>query len=164
MIVLILPLEIRQTIKAALLKAGTREVGGVLMAEHLGPNRFLVKELTVHRRGAFASFVRFVEEALGRLKSFFDQSQHEYTRYNYIGEWHSHPSFEPIPSGKDDASMIEIVQDPIVGANFAVLLVVKLARGDLVATLHTYLPDGTKHQSVVEYQNGSKQESVTHPD
>jgi hypothetical protein len=150
MIVLILPLELRQTIKAALRKACTREVGGVLMAEHLGPNRFLVKEITVHRRGAFASFVRLVEDAVGRLRSFFEQSRHEYTRYNYIGEWHSHPSFEPIPSPKDDASMIEIVQDPTVGANFAVLLVVKLIRGDLVATLHTYLPDGTKHPSTLE--------------
>jgi hypothetical protein len=150
MIVLILPLQLRQTIKAALRKAGTREVGGVLMAEHLGPNRFLVKEITVHRHGAFASFVRLVEEAVGRLKSFFEQSRHEYTTYNYIGEWHSHPSFEPIPSPKDDVSMIDIVQDPAVGANFAVLLVVKLIRDELVATLHTYLPDGTKHPSTLE--------------
>jgi len=152
MIVLILPLELRQRIKAALRKAGTREVGGVLMAEHLGPNRFLVKEITVHRRGAFASFVRLVEDAVGRLRSFSEQSRHEYTRYNYIGEWHSHPSFEPIPSHKDDASMTEIVQDPTVGANFSVLLVVILINDELVATLHTYLPDGTKHQSTLEYQ------------
>jgi proteasome lid subunit RPN8/RPN11 len=121
------------------------------MAEHLGPNRFLVKDLTVHRRGAFASFVRLVEEAVGRLKTFFEDSRHEYTRYNYVGEWHSHPSFEPIPSTKDDASMTEIVQDPAVGANFAVLLVVKLVKDELVATLHTYLPDGTKHPSTLEY-------------
>jgi hypothetical protein len=152
MIVLILPREVRQTIKAALRKAGTREVGGVLMAEHLGPNRFLVKDLTVHRRGAFASFVRLVEEAVGRLKCFFEQSRHEYTRYNYVGEWHSHPSFEPIPSPKDDGAMTEIVQDSTAGANFAVLLVVKLVKDELVATLHTYLPDGTKHPSTLEHQ------------
>lgn len=49
--------------------------------------------------------------------------------------------------------MIEIVQDPTVGANFAVLLVVKLVRGELCGTLHTYLPDGSKHTSTLEYEN-----------
>ncbi len=150
MIVLILPVEIRETIREALRNAGVREIGGVLMAEHLSPNRFIVREITVHRRGAFASFVRLVDEALVRLKDFFERARHDYTRYNYIGEWHSHPSFRPVPSGPDDTSMIEIVQDPAVGANFVVLLIVKLVKNQLIATLHTYLPDGSKHQSVVE--------------
>src|SRR5437016_1077963 len=91
MIVLILPAEIRETIRAALTKAGTREVGGVLMAEHVGPNEFEIKDLTVHRRGAFATFVRRIEEALSRLRSFFERVNHDYTRFNYIGEWHSSP-------------------------------------------------------------------------
>jgi hypothetical protein len=38
-----------------------------------------------------------------------------------------------------------------VGANFVVLLVVKLVRDELVATLHTYLPEGGRHQSILEY-------------
>ena len=37
------------------------------------------------------------------------------------------------------------VQDEEVGANFAVLLIAKLElEGGLIATVHTYLPDGTR--------------------
>lgn len=152
MIVLILPANLRETIETALHKAGSREVGGVLMAEHIGPDQFEIRDLTVHRRGSVFNFVRRIEEAWSHIWTFFGRSGHDYTRFNYIGEWHSHPSFEPVPSGRDDASMMEIVQDPKVGANFAVLLIVKLAdTRELLATVHTYLPDGSKHQSTVQY-------------
>lgn len=115
------------------------------MGEHVGPNEFAVREITVHRRGSFASFLRRIEDALGQLHGFFRRTDHNYLRFNYIGEWHSHPLFEPIPSRKDDASMLEIIQDKTVGANFAVLLIVKIAvGGQLVATAHTYLPDGSR--------------------
>ncbi len=151
MITLVLPPQIRDAIKAALRKAGRHEVGGVLMAEHVGPDRFEVKELTVHRRGSVFNFVRAIEEAIGRLREFFQRAQHDYTRFNYIGEWHSHPSFEPVPSARDDNSMREIIQDSEVGAHFVVLLIVKLsAAGQLLASVHTYLPDGSKHSSLVE--------------
>ena len=151
MITLILPSQVQDTIKAALHKSGRHEVGGVLMAEHVGPDRFEVKELTVHRRGSVFNFVRAIEEAIGWLRAFFQRAQHDYTRFNYIGEWHSHPSFEPVPSPRDDTSMREIVQDNEVGANFVVLLIVKLTgTGQLIASVHTYLPDGSKHLSAVE--------------
>lgn len=150
MITLILPRPIQDTIRAALLKAGRREIGGILMAEHVGPNAFEVKDLTVHRRGTVFNFIRAVEDAIGRLRAFFERAEHDYTRFNYIGEWHSHPSFAPFPSPRDDASMREIVEDPTVGANFVVLLIVKLESPHEMATsVHTYLPDGTKHTSIL---------------
>ena len=139
---------------AALRSAGLREVGGILMAEHVGPNEFKVRDITVHRRGAFASFVRRIEDAIGRLRQFFDRVSHDYTRFNYLGEWHSHPSFVPEPSMKDDMSMLQIVQDQTVGANFAVLLVVKLdSNRQLIGTAHTYLPNGTKARSEIQYRD-----------
>jgi len=49
MLTLDLPVEIQQELLAALKRAGNREVGGVLMAAHVGPNRFNVVEITVHR-------------------------------------------------------------------------------------------------------------------
>lgn len=150
MLTLDLPVEIQEELLAALKRAGNREVGGVLMAAHLGPNRFKVVEITVHRRGAVASFVRRIEDAIGRLRVFFSRTGNDYTKYNYIGEWHSHPLFAPEPSGKDDASMSEIVDDLTVGANFVVLLIVKLGpSGNLLASLHTYLPGGVKHRSSI---------------
>lgn len=150
MITLILPRPLQHTIRAALLKAGRREIGGILMAEHVGPNEFEVKDLTVHRRGTVFNFVRVLEDALSRLRAFFERAEHDYTRFNYIGEWHSHPSFVPSPSPRDDASMREIVEDPKVGANFVVLLIVKLeSPHEMASSVHTYLPDGTKHTSIL---------------
>jgi integrative and conjugative element protein (TIGR02256 family) len=147
---LILPPDKCELLMSALRKGGKREIGGILMGEHSGPNIFVVREITVHRRGAFASFVRRVEDAIGKLRAFFQHTGHDYTRFNYLGEWHSHPSFEPYPSRTDDLSMLQIVQDETVGANFAVLLIVKLgSEGELVSTAHTYLPDGRRMPSMV---------------
>ena len=153
MLTLILPPEQHELLLAALHKAGKREVGGILMGEHAGLNLFIVREMTVHRRGAFASFVRRIEDAIGRLRTFFQETGHDYARFNYIGEWHSHPSFAPYPSGTDDQSMLQIVQDEEVGANFAVLMIAKLGlEGELVSTVHTYLPDGTRIRSDLRFQ------------
>ncbi|MDE2430625.1 MAG: Mov34/MPN/PAD-1 family protein [Burkholderiales bacterium] len=149
MLTLILPDEISSLIIEALLKSGSREVGGILMAEHTGVNEFTIRDITVQKRGAFASFFRKIEDALGRLNNFFDKAYHDYSRFNYLGEWHSHPSFEPIPSPKDDQSMFQIVQDVSVGANFAVLLIVKLnATSTMIGTAHTYFPDGNKARAL----------------
>jgi hypothetical protein len=121
-----------------------------MMAEHTGHNEFDIKDITIHCSGKIASFVRRIERALGQLRMFFDRTNYNYTRFNYIGEWHSHPCFEPEPSCQDDFSMETIIQDRGVGANFVVLLIVKLdLSGKLVATAHTYLPDGQKHRSAV---------------
>jgi [CysO sulfur-carrier protein]-S-L-cysteine hydrolase len=143
-----------QIMTAALRKAGKREIGGILMAEHMGPNQFEVKDLTVHRRGTIASFVRRIEEAVGRLRMFFERSNHDHTRFNYIGEWHSHPCFVAEASETDHASMRQIIEDPQVGANFVVLLVTKLnAKGQLIGSAHTYLPNGTRSRSEVQFTN-----------
>ena len=148
MLTLILPREQQKLLLAALRKAGEREVGGILMGEHVGPNLFIVRKMTVHRRGAFASFVRRIEDAIGSLRAFFRETGHDYARFNYIGEWHSHPSFAPYPSRTDDLSMLQIVQDETVGANFAVLLIAKLGpRAELLSTAHTYFPDGKRDLS-----------------
>lgn len=152
MLTLVLPPDIQAKLLAALGSAGKREIGGVLMAEHVGPNRFEVMDITVHKRGAIASFIRRIEDALGRLQAFFSSTGNQYSKFNYIGEWHSHPMFAPEPSRTDDISMHQIADDPKVGANFVVLLIVKLdSYGALVAGVHTYLPGGVKHRSSVSY-------------
>jgi proteasome lid subunit RPN8/RPN11 len=153
---LLLPPEIQAEILAALQASGQREVGGILMAEHVARDTFAVQSITVHKRGTFASFVRRIEEVLAPLRAFFRRANQEYTRFNYIGEWHSHPSFVPVPSPQDDASMREIVQDARVGANFVVLLIVKLVgEGRLEASVYTYLPDGSKHRSLLRYSDAA---------
>jgi len=149
-----LPPEISSALQAALNKAGRLEIGGILMAEHIGINEFTVRKITIHHHGVYAYFIRRIDDALGKLRSFFQKTEHNYSRFNYLGEWHSHPSFAPYPSRTDDISMLEIVQDDTVGANFAVLLIVKLNPGNqLIANAYTYFPDGQCSVANVKVDN-----------
>ena len=147
----LVPREVRGRLEEALRNAGRRETGGVLMGEHVSENVFRVKDLTVQRRGTFASFVREVGVALIPLRRFFRETGREYTRYNYLGEWHSHPSFPTEPSRTDSESMWAIVEDPAVGANFAVLMIARLgAGGELEASATAYLPNRRKMVAALE--------------
>lgn len=42
-----LPREIRLQLETALRDAGRREIGGILMAEHIAENAFCVRSLTI---------------------------------------------------------------------------------------------------------------------
>lgn len=148
MVEIVLPREIQERLGAALEAAGSKEIGGVLMGECLAPNRFQIADLTIQRRGgSFASFIRRLGEALAALTRFFRQTGEEYTRFNYLGEWHSHPSFSTTPSEKDVRSMVEIAGDPEVGANFVALLVVRLRAGRVVGSASVYWPDGAYEEA-----------------
>jgi hypothetical protein len=140
---LILSPEIVRQLVDALGQAGRREIGGILMGEHVGPDTFRLKELTVQRkRGTFAAFVRVVAEILGPLRAFFEKNKHEYTRFNYLGEWHSHHSFKLEPSGKDHVTMCNMAMDTQLGARFVLLLLVKLGNhGLLEASVTVYQPN-----------------------
>jgi hypothetical protein len=124
---LLIPPDITDQLVDALSFAGQREIGGILMGEHVGPNTFRVKEITIQRKGGtFAAFVRIVSDLLTPLRAFFESTRHEYTKFNYLGEWHSHHSFALRPSGRDHSTMYDMVMDPELGARFLVLLLVKL--------------------------------------
>jgi len=43
-----------------------------------------------------------------------------------------------MPSNRDQDSMWEIVNDPSVGANFAILLIVKLEAGELAGSVNLF--------------------------
>lgn len=144
MLTVSVPPDVQHTLRKALKAAGTHECGGVLMGEHVGLNHFAVRKITVQGGGRFATFVRGTRSALRALGEYFRQSGHDYARFNYLGEWHSHPSFSVQPSGTDHRTMLDIVTNAKVGANFVVLLIFKLVdREHLEGSAHTYLPDGT---------------------
>lgn len=148
----LLPSDVAEKLESDLRDAASREIGGVLMGEHVSEGVFRIKDLTVQRRGGtFASFVREVRAALAPLQRFFRETGHDYTRYNYLGEWHSHPSFLAEPSHKDSESMWRLVEDPAVGANFVVLLIVRLgAERKLEGSATVYLPSRRRLETFLE--------------
>lgn len=122
------------------------------MGEHLDVNHFAVRTLTVQRTGTIASFVRGLSEALKAIQAFFSSAGSNFTRFNYLGEWHSHPLFSVQPSSQDHATMLELATDRRVGANFVVLLIFCLDGEALEGSAHTYLPDGSVHPSELEFE------------
>jgi len=143
---LLVPPEITSQLVDALTQAGRQEIGGILMGQHVGADTFRVMEVTVQRRGGtFAAFIRIVADILAPLRAFFDATKHDYTRFNYLGEWHSHHSFALEPSERDHMTMYDMVMDSQLGAHFVVLLLVKLNNvGQLQGSVTVYQPNITR--------------------
>ncbi|WP_024576592.1 MULTISPECIES: Mov34/MPN/PAD-1 family protein [unclassified Afipia] len=125
---LLIPAELILRLQPELRRGGRKEIGGVLVGEHVERSIFRIVDLSVqHTGGTAVHFVRDEKQSKVFLEKFFERVGNDYQRFNYIGEWHSHPSFEPFPSGEDHATMRQIVSDPTVGVNFAILIIATLA-------------------------------------
>lgn len=128
-----IPPDLLERLARELARGGRREIGGVLVGEHLGPNTFRIVDLSVQRQGGEAAcFVRRPADHKAFLDAFFRRTGEDYGRFNYLGEWHSHPSFSTDPSVTDVRQMFEIVSDTSDAPPFAVLLIVRLAASDRV--------------------------------
>ncbi len=123
------------------------------MGECLAASRFRVADVTIQRPGSFASFVRRLGETLSALARFFRRTGEDYTRFNYLGEWHSHPSFWATPSEKDVRSMLEIAGDSEVGANFVALVIVRLSAEGLDGSASVFWPDGVYEEARLEMES-----------
>lgn len=142
MITILIPHKIREQLCAVLQAAGDNEIGGILMGEHVAENTFRIVEVSAQsQRGTRSYFLRQLQEALFHLTSFFQRTHHSYKRFNYLGEWHSHPTYLLYPSPTDQETMWDIIQDYQVGANFVVLLIIQLTNGNLDAAATIYLRD-----------------------
>jgi len=127
--------QIVKRLRRELLRAGSKEIGGLLMGEDLGNGDFRIVEISVQRSGGSeVCFIRNPKDHLPKLDSFFARTGNEYSRFNYLGEWHSHPSFTSTPSAPDVATMQSLVNDPTIDVNFLVLLIARLSGKQIEAT------------------------------
>ena len=141
----------RTKLVAALRRAGSREIGGQLYGEQLAPSYFLVTDLAIQRRrGSVTRFFVDLVQATRDAVRFFDRTRHRYTRFNYIGEWHSHPSFAVRPSGTDIETMRALVRDPEFEGLFAVLMIVRLSNNALSAAAWVFDPKGCERRICLE--------------
>lgn len=158
MMKLLLPLKILQRLRRELRDAGRREIGGLLMGEHVEGTTFRIVDMSVQRRGGSAG--HFVRDPVAHddfLRDFFERTGHAYERYNYLGEWHSHPSFEVLPSVVDIRAMERIIADPTCGVNFLVLLIVRLERWRTIELSATAFRAGDRPMPVsVEVEGAGK--------
>lgn len=119
--------DIEPRLRKALHKAGSREIGGMLFAEQLVPGRFRIVDFSLDSlSGSHANFRR--DPALHReaLTAFFEKTGRDFSRFNYLGEWHSHPSFPVRPSREDVKTMTDLVEHNQSEITFALLLIVRM--------------------------------------
>jgi hypothetical protein len=139
MINVILSAKCVRKLKHELRNAGRNEIGGVLAAEQVGDGQFLVKDLSVQRDGTPASFVRDPTQHRKFMRRFHLLNGRNPERFNYLGEWHSHPSFVSLPSRPDFCQMQAEIEEPAQASSFLVLLVIKLDKDNgLVGSTHAF--------------------------
>lgn len=155
---IILTKKVQQTILEACQESGAREIGGMLFAHHLSHNDFKVLEATIAGEylGTFSRFVRGLASGLKRLAMFYEKHNFRYSKYNYLGDWHSHPNFALDPSVTDDKSMVDMLMDSKVGASFLVLLIVKISNKQLEAKAWAYFPDNKRSTCTVVLETADK--------
>jgi [CysO sulfur-carrier protein]-S-L-cysteine hydrolase len=154
-----LPEYISGKLVKVLKKAGNKEIGGILMGEYLSAGVYRVQDLTVQSQGGTAaSFLRMPFMLLRPLQEFFQRTDNQFTRFNYLGEWHSHPCYSTEPSSTDCQTMREIIQDSSVGANFAILMIVKLdEEQQLEGGVTVFLPNSKNFKGeLIQYHSNFK--------
>jgi [CysO sulfur-carrier protein]-S-L-cysteine hydrolase len=119
--------DIPKRFHTSLRQAGNREIGGVLFAEQIKPSHFCIVDFSLDPcSGSHARFRRDPQAHQKTLDEFFLRTGQDFQRFNYLGEWHSHPSFSVRPSAQDLSTMTDIVEDQNSAIAFAVLLIVRL--------------------------------------
>ena len=152
--------QIVKRLRRELRRAGRREIGGLLMGEDLGDGNFRVVHISVQRSGGNSvCFVRDPKHHQTDLDAFFAKTQNDYSRFNYMGEWHSHPSFDPVPSEHDITTMQSLVNDPAVGSNFLVLLVARASGKHVDASITAFVPGGMPQHVGLKLEMEEKRKS-----
>jgi hypothetical protein len=142
-----------EKLSLALERAGAREIGGQLFGEQLAPSHFRVTELTVQKRaGSFARFFVDLAQAFNDAMRFFERTRHDYSRHNYVGEWHSHPSFAVLPSATDAATMRALVGDAEFRGAFAVLMIVRRDGDRIARGAWLFDPNGAERAVDLEFE------------
>lgn len=122
---LMIPRSQLEKMQTFLKAGGIREIGGWLVAEQIAPGDFelvgFTVDLEVGTRNRFASLPGLHSEQLDQL---LKENSHRSGQVDYLGEWHSHPTFPPTPSTIDLAAMTNMVENS--GPSFAALVIVRL--------------------------------------
>ncbi len=96
------------------------------MGEQVAPDHFRIVDFSVDdTTGTAAHFVRSPKHHAEALNTFFRKTGSDFKRFNYLGEWHSHPSFPVRPSHEDLMSMRGLVEGER-DIDFSALIIVRL--------------------------------------
>ena len=126
-------------------RAGPREIGGVLFGEQLGEGYFRIVEAPSDpfEIGTCDRFCRGTAQARKAILSLHRRYGGRPERFNYLGEWHSHPNALALPSARDEMTMTQLLADQVGTVNFLMLVVVRISHeGALEISARVYLASG----------------------
>ena len=153
---LFIGIEVLNRWRSQLIRAGKKEIGGILFAEQLSVGEFRIIEATCQNSrflGSNTTFMRKGKIARKQVKVLHNKYGGDPKKFNYFGEWHSHPSFPPIPSERDRATMCELIEEQDGAANFLVLLIIKYKSSELQLFAEAYLASGQILECEIHVEN-----------
>lgn len=129
--------EVADKIKKAVKKAGKKEIKGACFAEKIDDNIFEIEDVYISKIGSF-SFSNLVVSFKYRMfeNKYFKKHSNDYEKHNYIGDWHSHPSFELVPSSYDKKEVIDELSKS--NAHFLIQIIVKISNENLQMKCYHY--------------------------
>lgn len=145
--------EIADRILNQVRKYSPNETKGALFAHKIDDNTFEIEDVYFEKR--IGSFVFVSLENSLRYKKFqkeYDRKHHyDYRNHNYIGDWHSHPSFALFPSGYDSNEVVDELKES--NANFLIQIIVQEKENKLIGNCFLYNSSVTAKQIELEIQN-----------
>lgn len=146
--------------------ARSKEIGGVLFGEQIAEGDFRIVEATRQRfwGGTTTTFNRRGGGARRDILAMHERVGSNPERFNYLGEWHSHPNAPAWPSLQDETTMYKLLADQGGAVNFLVLMILKLNdRVSLQVSAQTYLSSGHKLPCEIEIENCAVAEASVRP-
>lgn len=141
----IIPVEMYESLCLKVRTALPNETGGILCGHYSADlNTAKVSRVIGNTKdsGRGTSFLRdgkFITKELAKLWK--DSGGKEY----YIGDWHSHPYSNPMPSQRDEQNMIEIANENAEQCHTPILLIIgnEMRSSHSDVTVHAYYKDRT---------------------
>jgi len=142
---IIVPKNIVDSIFGAVEKAGVCEIKGALYAKYISSNCYEIEDVFISKNAGTSFFSNLIIGfSYHRFeKNYFKKHNNDFKNHNYIGDWHSHPSFECIPSEYDVKEAFDELRNS--NANFLIQLIVKNDGGKLIGNCFLY-NDNESHE------------------
>ena len=151
-----IPSDVINRWRKELSRAGAIEIGGVLFGEQLAEGDFRVVEVRRQRfgGGTCTSFHRRGAGARKQILALHKQFGSDPERFNYLGEWHTHPNSPVCPSIQDEVTMFQLLADQGEAVNFLVLIILKLDEVEqLQIGAKTFLSSGHRIHCEIEIES-----------
>jgi proteasome lid subunit RPN8/RPN11 len=135
---IIIPKKISLILIKQISKHSPLETKGALFAEDLGNDTFKIDGVYLEPKPGTTTFVKLYinQEYVSFQKNYHKFRKNNFSKYNYIGDWHSHPLFECLPSSYDVSEVEEDIKKS--NAIFLVQLILKVLKGRLVGNAFYY--------------------------